>query len=136
MKYTPNYVLSEGVRRLGTLVPTTTKEANYGHKPITIVVAAIVVKACFLDAKCLTQILPSTNSYLPNTNPSIGRHGSKSFFENEYGCYLPGRSRLMIWAARSDHNLHIKAPYCGGRDRILQLKSIWIKLIFFSIRNI
>jgi hypothetical protein len=131
----PNYVLLEGVCRLGT--NNNKRRKLSAQTQITVVVAAIVVTYFCLYAKCLTQILLSTNSYLPNTNPSIGWHWSNSFFKNEYGCSIPGQSRL-IWAARSNHNLHIfKAPYCGGHvDRILQPKSIWIELINVSIGTI
>jgi hypothetical protein len=82
-------------REFVVFVPATTKEAHD-----RCCCCCIVVKAFCLYAKCLTQILPSTNSYLPDTNPSIGHHPSKSFLKNEHGCYLPGQT--LLWRSWSD----------------------------------
>jgi hypothetical protein len=59
MTYTPNYVLSEGVRRLGTDNNARSKSLEQAHHRCW---CCYCLQSFCLYAKSLTQILPSTNS--------------------------------------------------------------------------
>jgi hypothetical protein len=65
-------------------VPTSTREEDDRHEPITVVVVDIGIKAWNFELVLPTQITTSTRNYHPSNILNLGRHRPKGWFKNEY----------------------------------------------------